>query len=150
MRYKKPEGKHSGSESLRCGDKNTHIPMSRSMKYQKRNHIHFLRSKGLGLGVMNKRCVYLQLHDLCTGTASLVSWACREHRSLSHAWAVVAQSRTDHGEWLLKKKNYTFCFWNQKVIGQKQVQIIGVFWLLWVISFNKWTPITGLWALFLV
>lgn len=47
----------------------THIPMSRSMKYQKRNHTHFMFSKALGLGVMNKRCVYLQLHDLCTGTA---------------------------------------------------------------------------------
>lgn len=43
--------------------------MSRSMKYQKRNHTHFMCSKALGLGVMNKRCVYLQLHDLCAGTA---------------------------------------------------------------------------------
>lgn len=62
----------------------THIPMSRSMKYQKRNHTHFLCSKALGLGVLNKRCVYLQLHDLSQGLPLLVAWARREHHSLSY------------------------------------------------------------------
>lgn len=77
-----------------------HIPMSRSTKYQKRNHTRFMCSKALGLGEMSKRCVYLQLHDLCTGDCC--SWFA-EHTAntlprLTLITAVVAQPV----QWLLK------------------------------------------------
>lgn len=74
--------------------------MPRSTKYQKGNHMHFMCSKALELRDMSKRCVYLQLHDLCTGDC--YSWFA-EHAAntllhLTLVTTVVAQPV----QWLLK------------------------------------------------
>lgn len=115
MWYKKPEGKHSSSESLRCGDKNTHTYVKKyEISEEESQFLCSLRVFVLkGLGVRSDE------QKVCV---SAVAWPmhrdCHEHAmdttpcllsssssSKCSACAVAAQSRIGGGEWLWKKKS---------------------------------------------